>query len=104
LKSLLDWFLSDAPDTSLTELWKNLPRLSADEISAQANLCRQATQRAEFRADNLKTLASNWKKSVFYQSDLKDMADHFHQAHLPLPMPLPQDTALMTRVHDAMFR
>ena len=36
--------------------------------------------------------------------DLKDMADHFHQAHLPLPMPLPQDTALMTRVHDAMFR
>ena len=104
LKTLLDWFLTDTPDTSATALWEASLRLSADEISAQANLCRQAAQRAEFRADNLKALAMNWKKSVFYQSDLKDMADHFHQAHLPLPMPLPQDTALMTRVHDAMFR
>jgi len=104
IRELFEWFVSEKPNKDLTAIWKALPRLSADEISAQANLCRGEEQRKKFRADNLKTLAQNWEKSIFYQADLKDMAEQFCDSHLPLPMPLSDDAALMTRIHDAMFR
>ena len=80
------------------------PRLlSAEEISAQANLARLFDQRQQFRLQNLPVLAANWEHSVFYQLDLDDTARQFRDNDVPMPPPLPDDAPLMTRIHDAMF-
>ena len=101
---LLNWMIAPEGTTELTETYLNLPRLSADEISIQANLARLFAQRRELMKANLEGIASNWKKSVFYQLDLKDTAKKYSTLHIPSPAPLPLDAPLMTRIHDAMFR
>ena len=80
------------------------PLLSAEEISAQANLQRLFAQRENFRSQNWPALAANWEHSIFYQLDLHDAAQSFERHHIPMPAPLPDDAPLMTRIHDAMFR
>lgn len=80
------------------------PLLSAEQLSAQANLYRLFAQREAFRNANWPTLAANWEHSVFYQLDLDDAACSFQHGDIPLPAPLPTDAPLMTRIHDAMFR
>jgi galactokinase/mevalonate kinase-like predicted kinase len=80
------------------------PLLSAEEISAQANLVRLFAQREDYRKENWPALARNWEHSVFYQLDLDDAARQYAQHHIPLPEPLPERAPLMTRIHDAMFR
>ncbi|MBR1416027.1 MAG: bifunctional fucokinase/L-fucose-1-P-guanylyltransferase [Prevotella sp.] len=81
------------------------PRLlSAEQLSAQANLHRLFSQRRAFRSQNLPALAANWEHSVFYQLDLDDAARSFADDAIPLPPPLSPDAPLMTRIHDAMFR
>lgn len=104
MERLLQWFIADTPEAAVTALWRSLPRYSADDISAKANLHRLFAQREQFQNDNLPALAQNWRRSVFYQVNLKDAAHKFADAALPLPEALPQDAPLMTRIHDAMFR
>ena len=104
LQQLLDWFLSDQPDASVAALWRRLPRYAADELSIHANLRRLFAQRRELQAQTLPVVARNWRKSVFYQTNLKDMAQRFTASGLELPEQLPADAPLMTRIHDAMFR
>ena len=104
LGRMLNWMISPVGNTEMTEVYLNLPRLSADEISIQANLTRLVAQRRALMKENLEGIASNWKKSVFYQLDLKDTANKFQTYHIPQPAPLPLDAPLMTRIHDAMFR
>ena len=78
--------------------------LSADQLSAKANLRRLFRQRRHLQSETLPILARNWQKSVFYQTDLKVSARLFQLYNLPQPAPLPDDAPLMTRIHDAMFR
>lgn len=78
--------------------------MSAEDLSNEANLVRLVSQRRMFRRDNWLALASNYRKSVFYQLDLEDAAHAFARERLPLPAPLPDTAPLLTRVHDAMFR
>ena len=78
--------------------------LSAEELSAQANLARLFAQREAFRRENWPAMARNWEHSVFYQLDLDDAARAFKANDIPMPEPLPQSAPLMTRIHDAMFR
>ncbi len=104
LENLLHWFIDDNPDTATTALWRSLPRLSADGLSIHANLKRLVAQRKALQAHTLPVIAKNWKKSVFYQVNLKDMAQKFSEKNLPLPTELPEEAGLMTRIHDAMFR
>ncbi len=78
--------------------------LSAEQISAEANLHRLFAQREAFRRQNWPALAANWQHSVFYQLDLDDAAREFAVSNIPLPAPLGDDAPLMTRIHDAMFR
>ena len=72
---LLAWMLSPQPQEDMSGEWASLPRLSADDIAAQANLERQSRQRKDFLAKNIPGLARNYQKSVFYQIDLKDIAE-----------------------------
>lgn len=100
----LCWMLSDGSDTSLCPDAPTGGYLSADELSAKANLRRLFAQRRQLQKENLPTLARNWQKSVFYQTNLRDMGKKFDELQLATPAPLPEDAPLMTRIHDAMFR
>lgn len=81
-----------------------LTLLSAEQISAKANLRRLFEQRKQFRKENWTALADNYEHSVFYQLDLNDAAREFKAQGIPMPKPLPDSAPLMTRIKDAMFR
>ena len=78
--------------------------VNSNELAERANLQRLFAQRREFRKQNWPALAANWQHSVFYQLDLNHAAEEFRKEQIPLPPPLPADTPLMARIHDAMFR
>lgn len=108
--ALLQWMLNDDGCVAGNEnedwsaLYRALPRISADDISASANLSRQEAQRRAFRKDNLPLLAEHYEHSVFYQVDLGDAAQKFVDSKLSLPPALQTDAPLMTQIRDAMFR
>ena len=101
---VLRWMTTDPTYAEGCTLWKQAVRLSADEISAKANLSRLYSQRHTFRASNWPILANNWEKSVFYQTNLEDTAAEFSRFGLQAPSPLPDTAPLMTRIHDHAFR
>lgn len=101
---VLRWMTTDPADPEGRTLWMQATRLSADELSARANLRRLCAQRKEFRASNWPALARNWEKSVFYQTNLEDTAKEFHHFGLEAPALLPETAPLMTRIHDHAFR
>lgn len=103
LGEAIDDLLSDSPFSPFLGYSRNL-RISAEEITATANLQRLFAQRLAFRNHNWQSLAANWEHSVFYQIDLDDAARQFKAENIALPAPLPESAPLMTRIHDAMFR
>ena len=101
---VMRWMISEPELQEGKEIWKRSRRLSADEISAYANLRRLAAQRDSFRVMNWPVLARNYERSVFYQLNLDDAAHEFAIHHLELPDALPLSAPLMTRIRDNMFR
>ena len=101
---VLRWMLNEPYQQGGKMLWERAERLSADDISNQANLVRLFRQRNENRMRNWPFLAKNYAHSVFYQVDLENAAREFADGNLALPHPLPEDEPLLTRIHDAMFR
>lgn len=101
LEELLHFILTGEGEA---ELFLHSARLSADELSVHANLYRLFRQRREIQLQNCQTMAYNWRRSVFYQVNLKDMAQKYADAQLPLPSLLSVEDPLMVRMHDAMFR
>ena len=101
---VMRWIISEPELQEGKEIWKRSRRLSADEISAYANLRRLAAQRDSFRVMNWPVLARNYERSVFYQLNLDDAAHEFAIHHLELPDALPLSAPLMTRISDNMFR
>lgn len=104
LDKVFRWMIGEPSLEEGRRIWLERRRLSADEISAEANLRRLVAQRRSFRAEAWPLLARNYEKSVFYQLNLKDAAEEFVEARLPLPAPLPERASLMTRIHDHIFR
>ena len=100
---VLRW-MTDPACTEGRTLWMQATRLSADELSAQANLQRLYAQRQTFRTTNWPALARNWEKSVFYQTNLEDAAAEFARQGIEAPAPLPDTAPLLTRIHDHAFR
>ncbi|MDD4820989.1 MAG: bifunctional fucokinase/fucose-1-phosphate guanylyltransferase [Bacteroidales bacterium] len=101
---LCRWMISEPDLMEGKRLWMESPRLSADQLSASANLRRLNQQRDSFRALNWPILAKNFEKSVFYQLNLDDAAAEFAKYDIPAPNFLPETVPLMTRIHDQMFR
>ena len=101
---LLQWMIAETPTTDMTSVWSSMQRLSANEISDQANLRRLQSQRLTLRKANLTTLANNHRCSIFYQTNLDDLAHEFHNLQVPVPQPLPESEALLKRINDHMFR
>lgn len=101
---LIRWMTAEPQLKQGKELWLRAEKLSADEISAQANLERLYAQRSAFRRDNWKGLSANYEKSVFYQLDLQDAANEFVRLNLEVPAVLKEDAAPMVRIHNRMLR
>lgn len=85
-------------------IFEKAQKISAEQISATANLRRLFEQRREFRKHNWHALADNYEHSVFYQLDLNDAAKEFKANGIAMPKPLPDSAPLLTRMKDAMFR
>lgn len=104
LGKVFRWMTSEPNLFEGKEIWEQADKLSADELSARANLRRLHAQREFFRAQNWSFLAKNWGKSVFYQVNLDDAAAEFVRFGLEKPAPLSESAPLMTRIHDFAFR
>lgn len=101
---MVRWMTGEPDLEGLREVWLQAERLSADEISARADLRRLCAQREAFAKKNWELLATNYEKSVFYQLDLADAAREYHRLGLPKPALLPDDAPLMQRIHNSMLR
>ena len=104
----IEWLFAAKPvaDAHWSQLWLELPRLSAGELLQQANLERLYAQRRHFREAVLPQLARNHRHSIFYRLDLDAAAELYAASTLPLP-PSPQATATrdpLLGVHDQVFR
>ena len=104
MEILLRWMTTEPELNGGRELWMRADKLSADDISAIANLRRLNEQRKSFRASNWPWIAANYEKSIFYQLDLDDAAREFHQFKLPMPSPISESASLIQRIHDSLFR
>lgn len=101
---VLRWMLNEPYQPGGRMLWQNSRRMSADDISAEANLRRLTAQRRQFRMKNWPFLAKNHQHSVFYQVDMEEAARDFADGNIAVPHPLADSEPLLTRIHDAMFR
>ena len=104
LGCVLAWMTCKADDVRGKRIWTEARKMSADGISAYANLRRLTAQRKVFRMENLVTLAKNHERSVFYQMDLEQAAEDFAKGGMDLPEELPEDTLLLKKISDGMFR
>lgn len=101
---MMRWMISEPLLQEGKEAWLRSRKLSADEISADANLRRLVAQREMFRVSNWPILAKNHEYSVFYQLNLEDAAQQYANHQLPLPAALSETAPMMKRVSDQMFR
>lgn len=101
---VMRWMVSEPELEEGRSIWQHSRKISADEISAYANLRRLAAQREYFRVKNWPVLARNYERSVFYQLNLEDAATEFALHGLELPEPLSPAAPLMTQISDSMFR
>ena len=101
---MMRWMISEPLLQEGKEAWLRSRKLSADEISADANLRRLVAQRETFRVSNWPILAKNHEYSVFYQLNLEDAAQQYANHQLPLPAVLPETAPMMKRVSDQTFR
>jgi len=102
---LLRHMLHQDDSEAAQKLWEEARKLSAEQISAKANLRRLTAQRQSFRNICWPALQRNHAHSVFYQLDLEDAAHEFANNHINIPIPpLDEKEPLMSRIHDRMFR
>lgn len=104
MEKVLRWMISEPDLAEGKNIWLNSRRLSADDVSAMADLRKLYAQRQDFRKENWHLLSDNYEKSVFYQLDLTTVAENFSQLGLEKPDILPSDASLMQRIHNRMLR
>lgn len=105
-ETFIQWLLDESPEKNetFTQLWLNAERYSADDISNQTNLKQAEKQRRQLRLNNISIIAKNYHRSVFYQLDLKRLANEFQQNKLPLPEEIKETSNDWIAIHDNMFR
>lgn len=106
LEAMVRWMTRTdaAADSDMRRLWLDAERLSANGLTARANLRRMAESRRQRRNDNIVRMAENHEHSVFYQLDLKDLASEMKAAGMEVPGSLPDDAPVMKRARNSMLR
>lgn len=90
LGTVLQWMTDGGQGEAGRAIWMKARKVSADEISAYANLRRLFAQREMFRKENWSLLARNQERSVFYQIDLQEAAGAYAKGGIALPEELPE--------------
>lgn len=102
---LISWMIGDELDSDEARFkWINSKRLSGTEISEQTNLERLLRQREYFRRHNIKALERNYRHSVFYQTDLKQLAKSYIEGGLNLPAAVSSGEHPFVRFRNHMLR
>ena len=101
---VMRWMISEPDLENGKDIWLQASKLSANQLSDQANLPRLFKQREAFCRTNWFMLAKNHSKSVFYQLDLADAAQAFARLHVEAPAPLEDNEPLMKRIHNHALR
>jgi galactokinase/mevalonate kinase-like predicted kinase len=105
--AFIQWLFSAAPDPEpgFARRWRELPRLSAEQIPDQVNLRRLYEQRARLRQACVPPMLKNYRWSVFFRLDLEATARAFAAGRDPLPeLRFEEQDDPMQLVHDQMFR
>lgn len=103
-EEITNMMLGGTYDKRTVEIWLKTERISADEISARANLRRLFEQRRCMLAKSLPDIAENYKKSIFYQTDLKYTAKLFAKEGIKADVAVDSDEPELTRMGNSMFR
>lgn len=103
---VLNYMLAGKPESDAqgAAIYNSAKKMSAEDISNEANLRRLTEQRRQLRAGNWTAIARNYQHSVFYQTNLYDAAREFAANDIPLHSPISDHEPLLTQIHDAMFR
>lgn len=104
MEAVARWMTYEPENARGREVWMSAQRLSADEISACADLEALFAQRREFCRDSLEKLSANHENSIFYQLDLDDLARQFNRMELAPPAPLNEYSTIDRRLHNHMLR
>ena len=105
--AFVEWLFAPAPgpEAGFARRWRELPRLSAQQIPEQANLRRLYEQRARLRHACLLPMLKNFRWSVFFRLDLEATARAFAAGGDGLPeLAFNEHDDPMQLVHDQMFR
>ncbi len=105
----LEWLFGAKPavNADFSRRWSAARRLSAEQISAHANLARLARQRTDNRRGCLLPMLRNFRWSVFFKLDLETTARQFAEGSEALPeLEINHDDHAepLHVVHDFMFR
>jgi len=103
----LEWLFATVPDQSTTfaKLWRDLPRLSAQQLLEQADVKALHARRAELRTACLAPLMRNHRWSVIYNLDLEATAGEFaRQPDALLEIAFNVQDEPMSVVRDQMLR
>ena len=104
-EDFIHWMIKgDADNPGQSEKYSKAPKLSASDIHSGTDLQRLYKQRMNYSRKIIPALARNYENSIFYQLDLKDLANQYLEAELPLPDELSDKANGMSRIHDQMFR
>lgn len=101
---VLQWMIIDKYHEVGRALYDSLEKCSADEILHKSNLYRLFEQRERLCARSIPRMANNYNQSVFYNTDLDDMAKEYIRHGLELPAPIPECKDVLRRIHNASLR
>lgn len=102
---VLSWMIDANSEPEIgKDIWLKSRRFSADELMEHASLPRLYAQREMFLKKNYPMMEKNYQRSVFYQLDLKSVADDYSRLQLELPSALNKDADRMQQIHNRMFR
>jgi len=105
--AFVQWLFAAAPDpkAGFAQRWRELPRLSAQQIPERLNLRRLYDQRARLRESCLLPMLRNFRWSVFFRLDLDATARAFAASGAVVPeLRFAEQDDPMHLVHDQMFR
>ncbi|MEX0326320.1 MAG: bifunctional fucokinase/fucose-1-phosphate guanylyltransferase [Puniceicoccaceae bacterium] len=103
-EAFVQWLLTGSDD-SHAATFLSLPRVSADAISAGADLGQMHASRRYHLSKALPAMYKHSERSVFYQVDLEDLARKCHADKFEPSGSRPDpESDLFAHIRDAMFR
>ncbi|WP_406682888.1 bifunctional fucokinase/fucose-1-phosphate guanylyltransferase [Seonamhaeicola sp. MEBiC1930] len=84
-EDLISWLIKPLKLSEIREKWLSSHRISAGEIAERASLKRLYNQRQSLRVSNISALHKNYKKSIFFQSDLNYLSRLVAENNISLP-------------------